>query len=32
VPPNRPISMKLYEFAASDSPEETCAPEMHQRE
>ena len=28
---DRPISMKLYEFAAIDGPEETCAPEMHQR-
>ncbi len=26
-----PISMKLYEFAASDGPEETSATEMHQR-
>src|SRR5262249_39285414 len=28
---DRPISMKLYEFAAIDRPEETSAPEMHQR-
>jgi hypothetical protein len=28
---DRPISMKLYEFAAIDRPEQTCAPEMHQR-
>ena len=28
---DRPISMKLYEFAAIDGPEETSAPEMHQR-
>jgi hypothetical protein len=28
---NRPISMKLYEFAAIDGPEQTSAPEMHQR-
>jgi hypothetical protein len=26
-----PISMKLYEFAATDGPEETSATEMHQR-
>ena len=28
---DRPISMKLYEFAAIDGPEETSATEMHQR-
>ena len=28
---DRPISMKLYEFAAIDGPEQTSAPEMHQR-
>ena len=28
---DRPISMKLYEFAAIDGPEKTSAPEMHQR-
>ena len=28
---DRPISVQLYEFAASDGPEETSAPEMHQR-
>ena len=28
---DRPISMKLYEFAAIDDPEETSATEMHQR-
>jgi hypothetical protein len=28
---DRPISMKLYEFAATDGPEETSATEMHQR-
>jgi hypothetical protein len=28
---DRPISMQLYEFAAIDGPEETSAPEMHQR-
>ena len=28
---DRPISMKLYEFAAIDGPEETSAAEMHQR-
>src|SRR5262249_3277738 len=28
---DRPISMKLYEFAAIDGPEETCATKMHQR-
>ena len=28
---DRPISMKLYEFAAIDGPEETSAPEMQQR-
>src|SRR5215470_3742794 len=28
---DRPISMKLYEFAAIDRPEQTSAPEMHQR-
>ena len=27
----RPISMKLNEFAAIDRPEQTSAPEMHQR-
>jgi hypothetical protein len=28
---DRSISMELYEFAASDGPEETGATEMHQR-
>ena len=28
---DRPISMKLYEFAAIDGPEQTSASEMHQR-
>src|SRR5262245_8387307 len=28
---DRPISMKLYEFAAIDGPEKTSATEMHQR-
>src|SRR5262249_58565154 len=28
---DRPISMKLYEFAAINGPEQTSAPEMHQR-
>src|SRR5215470_18055029 len=28
---DRPISMKLYEFAAIDGPEQTSATEMHQR-
>jgi hypothetical protein len=28
---DRSISMKLYEFAAIDGPEQTSAPEMHQR-
>ena len=28
---DRPISMKLYEFAAIDGPEETSATEIHQR-
>ena len=28
---DRPISTKLYEFAAIDGPEKTSAPEMHQR-
>jgi hypothetical protein len=28
---DRPISMQLYEFAASDGPEETSATEIHQR-
>jgi hypothetical protein len=28
---DRPISMKLYEFAAIDGPEQTSAAEMHQR-
>ena len=28
---DRPISMKLYEFATIDGPEQTSAPEMHQR-
>ena len=27
----RPISMKLYEFAAIDGPKKTSATEMHQR-
>jgi hypothetical protein len=28
---DRPISMQLYEFAASDGPEEASPTEMHQR-
>jgi len=28
---DRPISTQLYKFAAIDGPEETSAPEMHQR-